>query len=138
MKVVSHTPTQLIIRDSATEVRVFGAALVALAAYILFRIALSEGQPDRVFLIKIVLAISLAGLALIVLPRRMTFAFSKTDRVFVIVRERLIGRAERETYPLSDIADVSLDEWKSTNTKRDTNSTYRVVVTFLDQRQIPW
>ena len=139
MKVDTHTPTQLIIRDSATGVRAFGAVLVAFAGYILFRFALSEGQSDRAFLVRIAVVVALAGVALIVLPRRRTFAFSKSDRVFVIASERLIGgRVERETYALSDIADVSLDEAKATDTERARDSTYRVIVTLRDQRQIPW
>ncbi len=139
MKVVTHTPTQLIIRDSATGVRALGAVLVAFAGYILFRFALSEGQPDRALLVKIALGVAVAGVALVVLPRRRTFAFSKTDRVFVIASERLIGgHVERETYALSDIADVSLDESKATARERARDSVYRVIVTLRDQRQIPW
>ena len=53
--------------------------------------------------------IALGGLALFVLPSRKTFAFSKTERVFIIAKERF-GRVERETIPLNKIADVSLEE----------------------------
>jgi len=132
MKIVARTPTELIIRDSAMGIRGFGAFVIVLGAF-----AIGIGLPDSdglfsVATIVIGSLVALGGALLVALPSRKTFAFSKTERVFVIAKERF-GRVQRQTIPLRDIADVSLDVSTS-----DDGSTYRVSVTLTDMRRIPW
>ena len=134
MKVFVRTPTELIIRDSAMTLRLFGAFLVAFGAFVIW-LGVTQEAGGRVAMFPTVLGAVLAagGALLIVLPSRKTFAFSKTERVFVIATQRF-GRVERQTFALRDVADVSLEESKSD----DSGSTYRVVITLVDQRRVPW
>jgi len=133
MKIVALTPTELIIRDSAATLRIMGGFLAALGA---FAIGLGvTNHPDggvSAVPISIGTVIAICGALLVALPPRKTFAFSKTERVFVIAKQRF-GRVERQTIPLRDIADVLLEESSSSD-----GSTYRVAVTLADQRRIPW
>src|SRR5574338_215923 len=76
--------------------------------------------------------LALGGTALVVLPARKTFAFSKGERVFIIAAQRL-GRVQRQTIPLRDISDIVLEESRSSD-----GNTYRLAVTLADQRRIPW
>jgi hypothetical protein len=77
--------------------------------------------------------VALGGVAMLALPSRKTFAFSRTERVFIIAKERF-GRVQRQTILLRDIIDVSLEE----STSSESGSTYRVAMTLSDQRRIPW
>jgi hypothetical protein len=132
MKIVARTPTELIIRDSATTLRVVGFFLAVLGAFAIFMGLTND--PARVGIVPVVIGsfLTLAGLSLVVLPARKTFAFSRSERVFIIAKERF-GRVERETIPLDRIADVSLEESASSD-----GSTYRVSLTLADNRRIPW
>ena len=133
MKIVAHTPTELIIRDSAMLLRAFGVFLAALGAFAIV-IGATQDPEGRVSVVPVVIGslIGFCGLLTVVLPSSKTFAFSKTERVFIIARQRF-GRVDRQTIPLRDIADVSLEESAS-----DDGGTYRVAVTLADQRRIPW
>ena len=133
MKIVARTPTELIIRDSAMPLRAFGVFLVAFAAFIV-GIGMTQ-DPERIGVFPLVLGaiVAMGGVAMLALPSRKTFAFSKTERVFIIAKERF-GRVERQSIPLRDIIDVSIEE----STSSDSGSTYRVSVTLADQRRIPW
>ena len=134
MKIVARTPTELIIRDSALTLRGFGIFLAALGAFAIW-VGMTQDSDGRVGTVPVVIGslIALGGLALFALPSRKTFAFSKTERLFVIAKERF-GRVERQTIPLRDIADVSVEE----STSGDSGSTYRVSVTLMDQRRVAW
>jgi hypothetical protein len=134
MKIITHTPTELIIRDSALTLRVFGLFLLGLAAFVI-GIGLTQDPGGEIAVVPTAIGavVALGGLALIILPSRKTFAFSKAERVFIIARQRF-GRVERQTISLRDIADVSLEQSKSS----DDGETYRVCVTLTDQRRIPW
>lgn len=134
MKIVANTPTQLIIRDSAMTMRGLGAFIAALGAYAIW-LGVAQDPDGQIGVVPTVLGslVALGGLALLAIPPRKTFAFSKTERVFVIATERF-GRVHRQTIPLRDIADVSLEESSSS----DSASTYRVAVTLADRRRIPW
>lgn len=134
MKIIARTPTELIIRDSALTLRVFGLFLLGLAAFVL-AIGVTQDPGGEVAVVPAVIAavVALGGLAMIVMPSRKTFAFSKAERVFIIARQRF-GRVERQTIPLRDIADVTLEQSRS----GDDGDTYRVSVTLADQRRIPW
>lgn len=134
MKIVVRTPTELIIRDSAAMLRAFGVFLGALGAFAIW-LGLTQDPDGRIGTVPIVLGglVALGGVLLVVLPTRKTFAFSKAERVFILARERF-GRVQRQTIPLRDIADVSLEE----STSSDSSSAYRVVLTLVDQRRIPW
>ena len=133
MKIVAHTPTELIIRDSAPVLRGLGGFLLAFAGFA-FWMGFADDPGGKVAVVPIVIGslVALGALALIVLPSRKTFAFSKTERVFIIAKERF-GRVERETIALKDVADVTLEE----STSED-GGTYRVATTLVDQRRIPW
>ena len=134
MKIVAHTPTELIIRDSAMMLRAFGAFVVALGAFAVW-VGMAQDPDGRVAVVPMAIGtlIATGGLSLLVLPSRKTFAFSKSERVFIIAKERF-GKVQRQTIPLRDIADVSIEESKSD----DSGSTYRVCVTLTDQRRVPW
>jgi len=134
MKIVTNTPTQLIIRDSAMTMRGLGAFSAALGAYAIW-LGVAQDPDGQVGIVPTVLGslVAFGGLALLAIPPRKTFAFSKTERVFVIAKERF-GRVHRQTIPLRDIADISLEE----STSSDSGSTYRVAVTLADRRRIPW
>jgi hypothetical protein len=134
MKIVVRTPTELIIRDSAITLRAFGGFLVALGAFVTW-VGVTQDPRGRIGVFPTALGslLGLAGVLLVALPSRKTFAFSKGERFFVIARERF-GRVERQTIPLRDIADVSVDESRSS----EGGSTYRVVMTLADQRRVPW
>jgi hypothetical protein len=134
MKIVANTPTQLIIRDSAMTMRALGAFMAALGAYAIW-LGVAQDPDGQVGIVPTVLGslVALGGLALLAIPPRKTFAFSKTERVFVIAKERF-GRVVRQTIPLQDIADISLEE----STSSDGGGTYRVAVTLADRRRIPW
>ena len=133
MKIVAHTPTELIIRDAAMSLRALGAFLVALAAFIVW-VGMTQ-DPERIGIFPLVVGaiVALGGVAMLALPSRKTFAFSRTERVFIIANERF-GRVQRQTIPLRDIVDVSLEE----STSSESGSTYRVAMTLSDQRRIPW
>jgi Protein of unknown function (DUF3592) len=134
MKIVARTPTELIIRDSAMGLRGFGVFLLGLGAFAIW-IGVTPDPDGLIGVAPIVIGslVALGGALLVALPSRKTFAFSKTERVFIIAKERF-GRVERRTIPLRDIADVSLEE----STSGDSGSTYRVSITLADQRRIPW
>ena len=132
MKIVAHTPTELILRDSGAALRVMGVFLGALGGFAIF---MGQAQPDgqgSIVPVAIGSLILLGGVSLIVLPARKTFAFSRSERVFVIARQRF-GRVERQLIPLDQVADVSLEESASSD-----GNTYRISVTLTDQRRIPW
>ena len=131
MKIVAHTPTELIIRDSALPLRAIGAFLSLLGGFAIY-LAL-VGEDDRIGWAPLVIGamLVLAGLALLVVPAVKTFAFSKNERVFIIAKQRF-NRVERQTIPLRDVEDITLEE------SRDEGVTYRIAVTLRDQRRIPW
>ena len=132
MKIVASTPNQLIIRDTAMTLRAFGVFILMYGAIIVW--VSVGGDPDaRIAMAPMVIGslVAIGGLAMIVLPAATTFAFSKTDRVFVIAKQRL-GRVDRQSIPLRDIADVSLEE------SSGDGGTYRISVTLADRRRIPW
>jgi hypothetical protein len=135
MKIVARTPTELIIRDSAMVLRAFGAFLVALGAFAIF-VGVTQDPEGSIGVVPVVIGalVGLGGLSLVTLAARRTFAFSKTERVFIIAKQRF-GKLERQTIPLRDIADVSLEESRSDD---DSGGTYRVSVTLADKRRIPW
>ena len=132
MKIVARTPTELIVRDSAAALRAMGVFLVALGGWAIF---IGVAQPEgRGGIVPIVIGslIVLGGALLVALPARKTFAFSRTERVFIIANQRF-GRVERQVIPLDQVADVSLEESASND-----GNTYRISVTLADQRRIPW
>jgi hypothetical protein len=132
MKIVAQTPTELILRDSGAALRVMGLFLGALGGWALF---IGLAQPEgRGGIVPILIGslIALCGVLLIVLPARKTFAFSRSERVFIIANQRF-GRVERQIIPLDQVADVSLEESASSD-----GNTYRIAVTLADQRRIPW
>src|SRR5688572_20147729 len=133
MKIIARSQTELIIRDSAPMLRAFGAFLVVFGALAIFG-GVSQ-DPEQIGIVPVVIGaiVALGGLSLAALVGRRTFAFSKTERVFIIAKQRL-GKVERQTIPLRDIADVSLEESRSD----DSGGTYRVSVTLADRRRIPW
>ena len=133
MKIVARTPTELIIRDSAMTLRTVGFFLAALGAFAIF-VGATNDPDGHIGVVPVVIGslLTVAGLSLVVLPARKTFAFSRSERVFIIARERL-GRIERQIVPLDQIADVSLEESASSD-----GNTYRVSVTLADHRRIPW
>jgi hypothetical protein len=133
MKIVTHTPTELIIRDNALGLRVFGGVLLILVA-VVYGIGLAQDTDGNVSTLMTLLGAGFAavGLSMLVLPWRKTFAFSKGERVFIMAKQRF-GRVERDTIPLRDIADVSVEESTSSE-----GGTYRVTITLADQRRIPW
>jgi len=109
MKIVARTPTELIVRDSAAALRTMGVFLVALGGWAIF---IGVAQPEgRGGIVPIVIGslIVLGGALLVALPARKTFAFSRTERVFIIANQRF-GRVERQVIPLDQVADVSLEE----------------------------
>ena len=134
MKIVTHSPTQLILRDSATALRLSGAGIALFGAVIVW-IGFAREPGAGVAMVPAIIGslVTLGGLAMLLLPARKTFAFSKTDRVVIIAAERF-GRVERQTIPLRDVADVSLEE----STSSDDGATYRISLTLADQRRIPW
>jgi uncharacterized protein DUF3592 len=133
MKIVAHTPTELIIRDSALVPRAVGAFLALIGAFAIF-IGLTQDPDGRVGVTPIVVGsfIVLGGALLMVLPRRKTFAFSRAERVFIIAKERF-GRVEREVIPLDRVSDVTVEE-----SSGDDGNTYRIALTLADQRRIPF
>ena len=132
MKVVARTPTELIIRDSAMGIRGFGVFVIGLGAFAIWIGAPDEDGLTVVAAMVIGSLVALGGALLVALPSRKTFAFSKPERVFIIAKERF-GRVQRQTIPLREIADVSLEVSTS-----DDGSSYRVSVTLADMRRIPW
>ena len=134
MKIVARTPTELIIRDSAMTLRALGAFFAVFGAIVVW-FGMTQDPDGEVGVVPVAIGslVALGGFALLVLPARKTFAFSKAERVFVIASERF-GRVERQTTPLRDIADVLLEE----STSSDSSATYRVVMTLADNRRIPW
>ena len=133
MKIVAHTPTELIIRDNAAGLRAVGGVMVGVVA-IVFAIGLANDPEGHVGVVPMLIGgvFAVIGLSMLLLPWRKTFAFSKGERVFLIVKQRF-GRIERETFPLRDIADVTVEESRSSD-----GNTYRVSITLADQRRVPW
>jgi hypothetical protein len=131
MKVISRTPTELIIRESAIALRGVGGVLIVVAGLVI-AIAFTDAAGEPIGRVPLIVGslLGLCGLALVLLPARKTFAFSRGDRIFVIASERL-GRVERQTFPLSEIADVALEESRSS----EGGSTYRVSATLADRRR---
>ena len=133
MKIIAHTPTELIIRDSATGLRVVGACIVGVVVLVV-GLGLTQDPGGAIGVVPMLIGVVCAaiGLSMVLLPWRKTFAFSKAERVFIVARQRF-GRVERETIPLRDIADVTVEASASSDGR-----TYRVAVTLVDQRRIPW
>src|SRR5574338_1160432 len=133
MKIVVHSTTQLIIRDNAMGLRAAGVFVLVFGAFVTSIGLTQDLDSSRTAPVVIGCVVAFCGVLLLVLPSRKTFAFSKTERIFIIAKQRF-GRVERETIPLHDITDVSLEESRSS----DSGSTYRISVTLADQRRIPW
>lgn len=133
MKIVARTSTELIIRDGAMGLRAGGAFLLLFGTLAIIAATTQEPGHVRVTPVVIGTLLGLIGLALIVLPARKTFAFSRHERVLIIATRRL-GRVQRQIIPFREIADVSVEE----STGTDGGHTYRVAVTLADRRRIPW
>jgi len=132
MKIVAQTPTELILRDSAAALRMMGVFLATLGGFAIFVGVAQSGGHVGIVPVAIGSVIVLGGVALVALPARKTFAFSRAERVFVIAKERF-GRVERQIIPLDQVADVSLEESASSD-----GNTYRISTTLTDQRRIAW
>jgi len=134
MRVALRTPTDLIVRDSATTLRSFGAFIAALALFVVW-VGLHGDSRGRIGGVPLAIGVLLlcGGVALLLLPARKTFSFSKTERTLVIVSKGL-ARMQVQTHKLRDIADVVLEESRS----REDGPTYRVALTLADQRRVPW
>jgi len=134
MKVVTRTPTLLILHDSAMTLRVLGGVLAGIGAVAIW-VGCTQDPEGQLMVAPIVIGSLMAsvGALMFALPKRKTFAFSKAERVFVLAKERF-GRVERETIPLRDIKDV----WLEDSTSSEGGSTYRVSMTLADERRIPW
>ena len=130
MKIVVRTPTELIIRDSAMPMRAIGAFLFPFGGFAIY-LAL-VGEEGRIGWVPLIIGAILvvAGLALIVLPAIKTFAFSKSERVFIIAKQRF-HRIERQTIPLRDVEDVTLEE------SRDEGVTYRFAQAYMPGLKAP-
>ena len=133
MKIIAQTPTELILRDSAAALRTMGVFLAALGGFAIF-VGLAPSSEAHVGTVPIVIGslIVLGGVSLVALPTRKTFALSRSERLFIIAKQRF-GRVERQIIPLDQVADVSLEESASSD-----GNTYRISVTLIDQRRIPW
>jgi hypothetical protein len=134
MKIVSHTPTQLILRETAVTLRVVGGLFFALGVGVIW-LGHTQGADGEIGKVPVVIGclIAAAGAAMVVLPARRTFAFSRDERICIIASQGVRG-LRRETIPLDQIVDVIVDESSSS----EGGSTYRVSMTLADQRRIPW
>ena len=131
MKIVARTPTELIIRDAGMPLRAIGAFLFPFGALAVYLALVGEDGRTRWAPLIVGAILVMVGLAVLVLPAIKTFAFSRTERVFVIAKQRL-HRVDRQTIPLREVEDVVLEE------SRDEGVTYRIAVTLRDKRRIPW
>ena len=134
MKIIARTPTELIVRESAMTLRLLGAFLMALGTFAIYAGTTQDAEGSvSVFPTTIGSFLALAGLSLALFPALRLFAFDKAEHVCRIVTQRL-SRVDRQTIPLRDIADVTLEESRST----ESGSTYRLAMRLSDRRSVPW
>lgn len=130
MKIARRDNDQLVLTDLGASIRGVGAFVMGFGALWIF--AGNQGRaPAAVPLVIGTIAIA-AGLALIILPGRVTAVFTLSSRTLVITRRSLRGRTEDEI----DLAKIASVETESSTGTRGT-VTWRVTVVLKDGTRIP-
>ncbi len=137
MKITEHTPTRLTIKDSAGCIWLLGFFFLAIAGtFVLGLLGLFTNLNEINELEKLgAWIISLSGVAagiwIIYSHPGILITFDKSTDAVTINRRGLL-KDETETYKLSEIEDIIINE--SVDSEGDTF--YRVAITLKDKRQI--
>ena len=136
MRVVLRTPTAIVVEDRAVALRIFGAGLLLFAVFLGF-LASGEGVGGgAVFPIVLGMVLVGGGIAAIVLPATMLFAFDRDQKQLIVTQRKLTGTFQRRI-PLEEVAGVELER-STTMSKGSRSDTWRVVTVLTDGRREPW
>jgi hypothetical protein len=130
MRIVHDSRDALILNERAIALRAIGAVLGIAGLVMIVASMLANGLAIAALLI-VGAVMATLGALMGLLPATHTFAFSRSERRLVVVRQRL-GRVTREEYPLRDVASAFVDSSKSSD-----GDTWRVVVQLSDGQIIP-
>ncbi|HEX6533920.1 MAG TPA: DUF3592 domain-containing protein [Gemmatimonadaceae bacterium] len=135
MRLALRTPTAVVFRESGTFGYVAGT-IVALAGAIIILRTLDFVGAATARILPFAVGAVLAGIGGWIVRRATatTYAFDREQRALVITRKRLGEPATSERYPLRDVADVKLEERR---TSRGGAPTYRVAIQLAGGRTIP-
>jgi hypothetical protein len=135
VKVTARTSTALVIRDTATTLRLVGAFFLLFGA--LFIGVASQGATslwEHAVPAIVGILFALIGLLLVLLPGTQTFVFDKGERSLFIIREGVFRRPVRESVRLTDITGVDLE--RSGDAEGD--GLFRVALVLADGKRRPW
>ncbi|HEY7569241.1 MAG TPA: DUF3592 domain-containing protein [Gemmatimonadaceae bacterium] len=130
MRIVHDSRDALILNERAIALRAIGAVLGIAGLVMMVASVLANGLSVAALLI-VGAVMAALGALMGLLPATHTFAFSRSERRLIVVRQRL-GRVTREEYPLRDVASAFVDSSKSSD-----GDTWRVVVQLTDGQIIP-
>ena len=130
MRIVHDSRDALILNERAIALRAVGAVLGIAGLVMIAASVLANGLSIAALLIAGA-SMATVGALMGLLPATHTFAFSRSERRLIVVRQRL-GRVTREEYPLRNVASAFVDSSKSSD-----GDTWRVVVQLADGQIIP-
>jgi uncharacterized protein DUF3592 len=130
LRIVHDSRDALILNERAIALRAIGAVLGIAGLVMIAASILANGLAVAALLIAGA-SMATVGALMGLLPATHTFAFSRSERRLIVVRQRL-GRVTREEYPLRDVASAFVDSSKSSD-----GDTWRVVVQLADGQIIP-
>lgn len=113
MKLIEHSPANLILKDSAGCSRLFGLFFTAVAGIFIFGLGgmfynLNEiGQFEKIVIWIIVLAVLSIGMNIIINSPGIVINFDKRDDKVIIKKKKLFSSSE-ESFPLKEIIDIKL------------------------------
>ena len=130
MRIVHDSRDALILNERAIALRAIGAVLGIAGLAMIAASVLANGLSVAALLIAGA-SMATVGALMGLLPATHTFAFSRSERRLIVLRQRL-GRVTREEYPLRSVASAFVDSSKSSD-----GDTWRVVVQLVDGQIIP-
>ena len=131
MRTIHESSKLLVVAETASGMRICGAAISAIGAVILAAGAATQSTAGSIVGV-VALAI---GAMVAMLPATSTFHFNRSRRQLLVSRRRVWqSRRRREKYPLRDVVAVQVDESRSD----EGGSTWRVIVRFVDGHIVPF
>jgi hypothetical protein len=130
VKIAQSTPDLLVLTDAGAPIRAVGAVFAVIGAVFLFS-ALRSLNPWNGGLIAALVCIPI-GLAMIILPGRVTAAFDRAGHTLIVTRRSVRGSTRDEV----DFSKISAVEAERSETKGD-QPTFRVTVVLRDGYRLP-
>jgi len=130
MKILQRTPELLVLADSGADPRMVGVFCLVIGTVFIF-VGWSNAHALSFVVIGAIAA--LGGIALLLLPGRVTAAFDRTRRTLVITRRSLFRAPAQEEVDFSKIADVVAEP----GGMQDRTATWRVTILLKDGARLP-